>query len=548
MRDTRWLWRDERGGVAILAAVTGGMICALAALAVDLASIALNARTLQGAADLAALAAVSDMGRATQAAEATARANLSRTLEDVSVEAVTGVYRADRALAPAARFSSGGEDRNAARVTLEGSAPLYFGRWILGRESLALRRTGMAARPARPKAMFSIGSRLARLDGGVANQLLSGLTGSQVSLTAADYRALADAEVNLLGFSDALATRLDLEAGDYRGVLDARIDAGEALKLIEGLVDGGTGALDKLASAADGLTIDIGGLIGAETDVPGGLKGGLNATVSALDLATAILEVGGKDRQIALDLGVPAGLAALDVSLAIGERPNGSPWLTVTDDGAPIIRTAQARLHVRARTAQKLSGLARVDLPILVELAASEARLEGVSCGPDRSVTLGVRPGVARAMIGVIDERSLKDFKTPLRPTRATFLDVAGLVTLKGKADIEAADKGFTPVTFSAADIAAKRTKTATSKTFASGLVSSLLERLDIEVGVIGLDLGLGDLTRALGALLAPIGGVLDAVLMPVLETLGLRLGEADVAVHGLYCPDARTSAPTLVG
>jgi len=151
-------------------------------------------------------------------------------------------------------------------------------------------------------------------------------------------------------------------------------------------------------------------------------------------------------------------------------------------------------------------------------------------------------------MIGVIDERDLKDFKTPLVPKATTLASVAGLVTVSAKADIEAADQGFVPVTFTADDITARRMKTATSKTFAGGLVASLLGRLDVKVSVIGLGLGLGDLAGALGVLLAPLGGVLDAVVAPVLDTLGLRLGEADVAVHGLYCPDARTSAPTLVG
>ena len=73
---------------------------------------------------------------------------------------------------------------------------------------------------------------------------------------------------------------------------------------------------------------------------------------------------------------------AVEVATEAGNaaRPlDGHPGVTVTADGQPIIRTAQARLYVRARTAQSMSGLARVELPILIELAASEARLKSLS-------------------------------------------------------------------------------------------------------------------------------------------------------------------------
>jgi uncharacterized membrane protein len=98
-------WRralnDERGGVAIMAAAGGGLFCLLAALTVDLSALALEGRTLQGAADLAALSAARDLPRAQAAARATAEANLS----DVSAETATGLYIADAAVPPPQRFT-----------------------------------------------------------------------------------------------------------------------------------------------------------------------------------------------------------------------------------------------------------------------------------------------------------------------------------------------------------------------------------------------------------------------------------------------------------
>jgi hypothetical protein len=56
-----------------------------------------------------------------------------------------------------------------------------------------------------------------------------------------------------------------------------------------------------------------------------------------------------------------------------------------------------------------------------------------------------VRPGLARADIGTIDETKLDDFTHALTPAPATLLSVAGLVSLTGRATVEAADQGFKP-------------------------------------------------------------------------------------------------------
>ena len=520
----RRLVDNERGAVGVIAALGACLLCLVAAVAIDLGALALHARRMQGAADLSALSAVSRLDNAASVAEATAAANLPAG--DVDVETAVGRYTADPARTPDERFSTGANTPNAARVTLTAPAPLFFSRWLLGRDKVLVTRSATAAAPHAPKAMFSLGSRLARLDGGIANQLLSGLTGSRVSLSLMDYRSLADLDVNLLTFTDALATRVGVKAGDYETLLSTTVDAGTALGVLDDLAGGKDGgALGELTGAAIGVKVPLGSLIGADVQAPEGLREGLNAEVAALDLVTAMLEVGAGNRQIDLALDAPLGVADLKTSLAIGERPNRSPWLTVTDKGAPIIRTAQARLYIRLKTSSKLAGLAQVELPILVELASSEARLNSLTCGRNEAVEIGVRPGLARAMIGVVDEGDLDDFKRPLTPRPATVLSLLGLVALNAKA-----------------------VKTAASRSFASGLISSLFQRLELTPKVLNLPLDLGALTRALGGLLAPIGPALDTALNPLFDLLGLRFGEADVRVHGLSCPDQAGVKPVLVG
>lgn len=529
----------------MMAAVGAGLACLLTAVVIDGGSIALAARRAQSTADLSALAAARDLTNAQRAAEATAQANIG---QNVRLTTVIGAYVPDPSVAHDQRFLSNSADANAAQVTVTMPAQVWFSRWVLGKDRVEVTRTGTAAvRSATPMATLSIGSRLAALDGGLANQVLSGLTGSQVSLSVMDYRALADVNVDLLGFTDALATHAGITVGDYDTLLDQEVDAGEALRILESVTNGADSSLNRLARAADGQTFRVGQLIGAEAGAENGLRGGLDVGVSALDLANAMMELSGGDRQVALDLGAKAGLADMDVWLAIGERPNQSPWLAVAKSGQPIIRTAQARLYIEARTTQSLAGLAQVRLPLLVELASSEARLEQINCDGARSVRVGVRPGVARARIGTTDRAGLDNFKIAPAVQTATLVNVAGLVVVKAAADIEAADQTFKPLTFSDAQIRSQVPQTVKSTGFTSGLVSSLLGRLQLDVKVVGLGLGLGNLSQSLSGLLSPLGPTLDGVVNGVLDTLGLSFGEADVVVHGATCPVAGGAA-YLVG
>ncbi|VXB09125.1 TadG family pilus assembly protein [Brevundimonas sp. G8] len=540
--DRRSIWANAHGGVAVISAFGAALACLAAAIAVDLGALALHARKVQGAADLAALAAAQRLDGADAAARTTVALNLTN-VRVIGTE--TGRYVPDPARKPADRFEAGASEIDAARVTVTAKAPVYFSRWLLGRDEVLVTRQATAAAPQTPKAMISLGSRLARLDGGVANQVLSGLLGSQVSLSVMDYRALADLDVNLLQFSDALATKAGVTVGDYDHLLATQVDAGDALGVVKALAGGRDGgALGRLTAAAAGLDLKVDRLIGAEVDARQGLREGLDAQVSALDLVMAIAEIAGGDRQIDLKLGAQAGVADLKATLAIGERPNTSPWIAVTARGDPVLRTAQARLYLRTRTAQSLSGLAQINLPILIELAPAEARLERLSCTPARSVRVLARPGLARAMVGAVDETRLDDFQTPVVPVKATLAAVLGVVTVKGKADIEVADVAPQSIVFSADDIAQRRIKTVKSRNLATGLVTTLLQRLELDV--IGLPLG--GLASAVGNLLAPLGPVLDGAISPILDVLGLKLGEADISVLGLSCPDTGRAPPRLVG
>ncbi|TMJ39819.1 MAG: hypothetical protein E6G87_03420 [Alphaproteobacteria bacterium] len=95
---------------------------------------------------------------------------------------------------------------------------------------------------------------------------------------------------------------------------------------------------------------------------------------------------------------------------------------------------------------------------------------------------------------------------------------------------------------FSASDIANHRFKTAVTQDYSQSLVSSLMGDLNLGVNMLVPDL-LGvvanQLKTLVRALLSPVTPALDMIVYTTLTTLGIRLGEADVTVHGMRCNNA---------
>ncbi len=213
---------DKRGNVAMIVALGGMALLGSAGVAVDSGSVYLASRRVQGAADLAALSAAT--GLSVSGACATARSNLG---ENVKVDVAFGRYTADVALRPRDRFKA---DPDAARVTLETQAPLFFGAMLLGKSSISVRRTATAAQAK--MGAFNLGTRLAALRGGAANAVLSALTGSEITLSVVDYNALLTADVSVFQFMDALRTDVHVQAASYDQLLASDVKASDALRAV----------------------------------------------------------------------------------------------------------------------------------------------------------------------------------------------------------------------------------------------------------------------------------------------------------------------------
>lgn len=549
--------RDAGGNFATLSALTFPLLLIVAAFAVDEAALYLEKRTLQAAVDQAAIAAAANPANARAiAGDVLARAGI--TPPGVPVAALTGIdpgllvvetgrYAGDESLAPALRFAAGAQPENAVRVAYHQTGRLHFAGAFMADPVIG----AAAIAHAEAMAAFSLGSRLASLNDGLANDILRGLLGTSLSLSVLDHRALLDLDIDLLRTLDLLATRLDLTAATYDEILALSLPLPDLAGALLGAAlpgDPGAAVLTTLAPTLDrGISVRLAdiidlGPVGGER--VGGAEDRATLLVSAMDMLTlgALLADGG--RQLALDIGarVP-GLLSASVNLAVGEPMRDTGYLTL-GPANDTLETAQLRLlvtvHFRVNPGGAL-GILDVRLPLILELAPARARLVSVRCPPGGRAGIDVQPGLLRLAIGRPASPMVPDGGLTAGP--ATIIDVLGLVRATAHTDTVSHQSHPVRLDFVEADIAAGTIRTARTTTPLQSLLASLLRSTALEITVLNipllgpvLALGLKDLLALTLVGLAP---ALDTLLVGVLSALGISVGEADVRLNGLMCSRA---------
>ncbi|MDJ1159472.1 TadG family pilus assembly protein [Chelatococcus sp. SYSU_G07232] len=544
---------DRRGGVAIIGAAAIVALLGMAAIVADVGNAYTTRRRAQAAADIAAMVAASNLANATGLARSSLTDNGFDDVQELIVQ--PGVYTPDPSLPSSGRFvPGGGAAANAARVRFRTSAPILLGRVVSGSDSFPISVEATAA--TSQMAAFSIGSRLASLNGGLLNSLLGALLGTNVALTVMDYEALATARIDALRFLDALRIQARVSAGTYRDVLTGSVSVADALKASANALNGGAdprarsvlqllGNSGALASAtlATSKLLDIGPYAGnAIGDAPP-----FEASVSALNMLMALAQLANGSRQAnaSLALNLP-GIASVQLQLSIGERPQGRSWFAVGPTGTTV-HTAQTRLYLKIGLVG--SGILPpvVNVPVHVDVAAADARLASITCGTqatDIRVGIAARPGVVDAWIGDVTPAQMKNFTTPVSANQAVLVDVAGMIRVKGRAHVVMSNLREEILLFQKADIDQHRAKTVQTRDYTSSLVSGLVSDLQLDAEVPGSNL-LGPLFNsnlvkgALKTLLTGATPTLDTLLGGVLNAFGLRLGEADVWVEGVRCDGA---------
>ncbi|SMH49810.1 Uncharacterized membrane protein [Mesorhizobium australicum] len=460
-----------------------------------------------------------------------------------------GRYTADPSITPSERFTPNGEPANAVKVTVQKSGSLFFAGSFMDKPMVSA--SGIAYSSS--AATFSIGSRLASLDGGLLNGLLNALLGTNVSLSVMDYRALVDARIDVLSFLDGLATELDLTAATYDDVLDTTVTVGQIIEVMADITGSGdltaSAALKKILNGNPSakLTIPLRSIIEVGTlgAVRVGTKpSGMTAMFDAMQMLTASAALANGEHQVAVSLGVNVpGLASVGVHLAIGEPEQKTPFMTIGERGE-IVHTAQTRLLIEAKVGGEglLAGVT-IRLPIYVELAYADARLTSISCPsgtPDNAkVTVSAKPGVAQLWIANVPAANLANFVSSPVNGSATVVNALG-IKVNASAHVAATNVKATDLSFSHNDIKNLTVKSVSTGNLLETAVSSLLGELDLSVELGPLNLGLGGtITALLGKTLSAVAAPLDSLVYNLLLALGIKIGEVDVRVHGVACQRA---------
>ncbi|AZV23006.1 TadG family pilus assembly protein [Mesorhizobium sp. M7A.F.Ce.TU.012.03.2.1] len=576
-RLARLMLRDRKANFTVMAALSAPVALALAAVAIDEASIYTERREAQAMVDLAAITAASNMTKVNTAVVTTLTDNgmpgvvvqsSGQTIEPSAGKTVVTVTPG-RYVASGAnvgqRFQASVTPYNAVRVTLKKIPARYFASSLIPTPVIGTQ----AIASMTPQATFSVGSRLASLDGGILNALLGGLLGSNISLSVMDYNALLSADVSVLSFVDGLATQLNLTGVSYSDVLASKATVGQiatAMANVPGLGNTAKFALQTIASKSTSTVqiplshlIDLGsvGKLGLGQK-PAGL--GVDASAMGMLTAAAGLANGSKQVDVALGAAIP-GVLSTTLAIAIGEPPQSSPWLAVGEAGT-VVRTAQTRIKLLVTVGvgnPNLGGgisLLSVKLPLNVEVAYAEAKLTDISCptGPDSlKVTIAAKPGIAAVNLAASDAdnspTAFADFSNPQSFSDANIADVSlnllllkiPLILVKGSAGADITNVSPTNLVFNKTEIAAKTIKTTPTRDITQTLTTSLVDKLSLSVnalGILGLDITalLGTVKPAVTTLLKTVTAPVDTLLYNLLDTLGVHLGEADVRVTGATC------------
>ncbi|RJG45944.1 TadG family pilus assembly protein [Mesorhizobium sp. DCY119] len=553
------------GNIAIMTALTMPVAVVIAAVAIDEASLYSERREAQSLVDIAAITAAANLSKAEAAVTATFRDNgiTDIVVGSVSTQPPAGVngikptvtitpgrYVANASAAVGTRFQAGTQPYNAVKVTFKKTGARYFAGALIAPPTIATQ----AIAGTKTEAAFSVGSRLASLDGGVLNSLLTGLVGGNVNLSLMDYNALLSADVSVFSFLDSLATKLNIKAGTYSDVLNSTATVGQivsAMAAIPGQQNAAKVALEKIAGVASAnVTVPLKKVLGLGSAASLGLgqrPAGLSADVNVLQMLTAGLVMADGKKQLGLDLNVSVlGLASAKLDMAIGEPPQSSPWYTIGETGA-VVRTAQTRIKLIIGIGGGLEPLVGqlITLPIYADLAYAEASLTEISCptGPDsRRVKIAARPGVAEIRIADISSAAMQDFRTKPKgdKTKVVSLQVlfVGLVSIWVEARAAIDNQNVTTLTFTNQQIKDRAIQKVSTRDLTTSLVKSLLGDLKLEARLldiipVGVPTGV---TKSLGDTLGAVTPGLDTLLYNVLTMLGVRVGEADVQVNGATC------------
>ncbi|MHA7834173.1 MAG: pilus assembly protein TadG-related protein [Algiphilus sp.] len=577
----------QRGAAAVFAAMALTALLAALALTIDIGRLYFAQRDLQNAANLAALDAsrkasgcygpIEDSPLAT--ANAVAIDSLLRNGFDASALTTVRVGGINRTPDGLRFFDPDADNRSfAVQVGLQRPAPPRLLPLFVDSPQQTDTDTAQqapdeqrlfaaASASVRNDVALSLGSFGARVTPQAPGTLLQALPGN-LSITALDYAALLDAEINLLdvlepgslseitevlveettlpafldGISDALLAANELVAASVTSALSAAAQGLNQTLIPAQLVD----LEGQIAPAINGVTVSAGALVEAAIQ-----------SVLIDGFFEALIQLGG-GREVAVNLREAAQVV------------QGPPGIREDGEELTEARTAQARVRTQVPLAGLLPTGTRLEL--FAEAASARAAVTGVRCpsaeNPLREARIRVRTGVTTIGLEPVTvtvslaqlQASLEDSATPLagvlKQLTGLSCGLLGLLSSQQRAlcdllqdnpAIEVRIALAAPVTLPGADeefwVSEPFPQSRSVDAPMTAVLSQLLDQaVEVEIAVAGTPpVGLAGtvLNSVLAAarpvlqstLVTALVDTVDEVLTPALDGLGVSVAGADVTV-----------------
>ncbi|MCM2547689.1 hypothetical protein EFP18_11900 [Burkholderia glumae] len=484
---------------------------------------------------------------------------------------------------------------NAVQVAVSRQVPYFF---------LGPSRTVYAMSTSRATAIdvFSVGATLAQLGGnscagappsssanpGLVNGLLGALLGAKsgLNLTLASYQALACTSIKLGDLAAAV------QAGTMQQLLAANLSLGRFLNVVANAasqtnvvnanLQAAVGALQTLGSVNQNPTnVNVGGPGGVLNVALADMQSAADAQVNLLDLVMVAAEIANSSSAVMLD--VPAlalgGLTGTQLqvqiisppSIAVGEggKDASGNWRTQASTAAAgiylLVDLGTQTLPIVGPLLQLLGANVDVTLPIYIQVGTGTAVLESTQCAqtPQASTaTITATPGIANLCIGtpplnkgMLNLSSQYSCTNPAQIVNAklSLLNLLGLVQLTVSLSNVSVKVQGAPAThvFSGVSGLDSNYWTVNSNALGSATAGALAQLSNATItpslGLLGgamFSVGGNFVPTLLGILtsaLSPLLNSLDAVVVPLLNLLGVQVGAATVHQISLNCGVAQT-------
>lgn len=536
---------SNAGSASVLFAITLPVLLGATAFGVDLGVAYLERRSLQSAADAAALAAVV---RPEDADGISTRLFAEYGQRNAEVTVTRGEYRGDPNFHRNDRFVST-PDGSALRVRASLPFGLVFGR-ILGLETTNITVEAEAA--VFPVVSLSAGSRLASVDPVLLEEFIGPLFSADLKLTALDYRSLLNVRLDL-GPLLARINSLSDEDSDAEPkaseILSRRVRLATVFSAMAKEMDAGDQRVaaaimrrSSFSAFALSTTLALSDIIELDERTSALAArypaSALHLQFSALEMLAVAVRQNGIGNAVDANFTVP-GVTSLRISAQLGEAMK-SVRMLITGGVGSEISTDQVRLRIEAQVGS-LPGLDLLDVPLELVAAGGQARVLAIKCSsnPDlREVWVSARPGLMRAEIGkwqkVISEASVLD-----RLDRARILN-SPIVTATAAARVAIEQSEPVRLVFRGDEIGDGTIKTARTRTILRSLASDLARDLRIDVRLLGLGLSSQAVSSAVATAVSGLLPPLDAIINAALAAAGAGIGELDIRLDDLRCDRAR--------